>query len=149
MQAGHVPGLALAAVQDGEIVYARGFGVASVETGQPVTPDTLFRIGSITKSMTATAVMRLVEAGKLDLDRPVREYVPRLTFSDPRAPPSGSPSAGCSAIRPGCRPTMRPTAGAIRRRWRPISASGSPATRSSPRPASCTPTATPASRLAG
>jgi len=85
MQAGHVPGLALAAVRDGEIVYARGFGVASIETGQPVTPDTLFRVGSITKSMTATAVMRLVEAGKLDLDRPVREYVPRLTFSDPDA----------------------------------------------------------------
>ena len=85
MRAGHVPGLALAAVQNGETVYARGFGVGSVETGLPVTPDTLFRIGSITKSMTATAVMRLVEAGKLDLDRPVREYVPWLTFSDESA----------------------------------------------------------------
>ena len=85
MKAGHVPGLSLAAIQNGEIVYARGFGVASVETGLAVTPDTLFRIGSITKSMTATAVMRLVEAGKLELDRPVREYVPRLTFSDESA----------------------------------------------------------------
>jgi CubicO group peptidase (beta-lactamase class C family) len=85
MTATHVPGLALAAVQNGEIVYARGLGVASVETGLPVTPDTLFRIGSITKSLTATAVMRLVDAGKLDLDRPVREYVPWLAFSDPDA----------------------------------------------------------------
>ncbi|MBN1137785.1 MAG: serine hydrolase [Anaerolineae bacterium] len=85
MKAGQVPGLALAAVQDGEIVYAQGLGVASVETGLPVTPDTLFRIGSITKPLTATAIMRLVQAGKLDLDRPVREYVPWLTFSDESA----------------------------------------------------------------
>jgi CubicO group peptidase (beta-lactamase class C family) len=85
MLAGRVPGLALATVQNGEIAYAQGFGVASVETGLPVTPDTLFRIGSITKSLTATAVMRLVEAGKLDLDRPVREYVPWLAFSDDSA----------------------------------------------------------------
>ena len=82
MQRHQVPGLALAAVREGEVVYARGFGVSSVETGQPVTPDTLFRIGSITKALTATAVMRLVEAGKLDLDRPVKEYLPGLHFSD-------------------------------------------------------------------
>ncbi len=85
MKAGHVPGLALAVVQNGKIIYARGLGVASVETGLPVTPDTLFRIGSITKPLTATAVMRLVEAGKLDLDRPVRKYLPWLAFSDESA----------------------------------------------------------------
>jgi CubicO group peptidase (beta-lactamase class C family) len=82
MQAEHVPGLALALVQDGAEVHARGFGVTSVEDGRlPVTPHTLFRVGSLTKSMTAMAVMHLVEEGRLDLDRPVAEYVPWLTFS--------------------------------------------------------------------
>jgi len=82
MQAGHVPGLALAIVRDLEVIYCHGWGVTSVEDGGlPVTPRTLFRIGSITKSMTATAVMRLVEEGKLDLDRPVSEYIPWLAFS--------------------------------------------------------------------
>lgn len=85
MKAGHVPGMALAAVQNGKIVYAQGLGVASVETGLAVTPDTLFRIGSITKPLTATAIMRLVEASTLDLDRPVREYLPWLAFSDSNA----------------------------------------------------------------
>lgn len=82
MQVAHVPGLALAVVQDLEVVYSRGFGITSVEDGGlPVTPETLFRIGSITKSMTTTAIMRLVESGNLDLDRPVRDYVPWLSFS--------------------------------------------------------------------
>lgn len=86
MQAAQVPGLALAAIQDLEVIYSRGFGVSSVEDGGlPVTPQTLFRIGSITKSMTTTAIMRLVEAGKLELDRPVRDYVPWLTFSQEEA----------------------------------------------------------------
>jgi CubicO group peptidase (beta-lactamase class C family) len=81
-----VPGLALAFVQGGEMTCARGFGVTSVEDGGlPVTPHTLFRIGSITKALTATAAMHLVEAGLLDLDRPVGDYIPWLTFSEPGA----------------------------------------------------------------
>ena len=83
MQKGHVPGLALAIVKDQEVIYARGFGVTSVEDGgAPITPQTLFRIGSTTKPMTGTAIMRLVEAGKLDLDRPVKEYIDWLTLSE-------------------------------------------------------------------
>jgi CubicO group peptidase (beta-lactamase class C family) len=83
MRAAHVPGLALALVQSLEVVYAQGFGVTGVEDGGlPVTPLTLFRIGSLTKALTCTAIMRLVEAGDLDLDRPVGEYVPSLTFSE-------------------------------------------------------------------
>jgi CubicO group peptidase (beta-lactamase class C family) len=83
MQAAHVPGLALAIVQNLEVIYSRGFGVTSVEDGGlPVTPQTLFRIGSITKSMTTTALMRLVESGRLNLDRPIKDYVPWLTFSE-------------------------------------------------------------------
>src|SRR6266566_8965899 len=83
MQKGHVPGLALAIVKDQEVIYARGFGVTSIEDGGvPVTPQTLFRIGSTTKPMTGTAILRLVEAGKLDLDRPVKKYIDWLTLSE-------------------------------------------------------------------
>src|SRR6266567_2015112 len=58
MQKGHVPGLALAIVKDQEVIYARGFGVTSIEDGGvPVTPQTLFRIGSTTKPMTGTAIL--------------------------------------------------------------------------------------------
>lgn len=82
MRAAQIPGLALAIVKDGQMIYAHGFGVTSVEdSGLPVTPQTLFRIGSITKPFTGTAVMRLAEEGKLDIDRPVKDYVPWLTFS--------------------------------------------------------------------
>lgn len=82
MNAASVPGAALAIVQNRQVIYAQGFGVNSVETNQPVTPETLFRIGSITKPMTVTAVMQLVESGKLDLDAPVRNYLPTLHFSE-------------------------------------------------------------------
>jgi len=79
LQAANVPGAALAIVQNREIVYANGFGTTSVEDGGlDVTAQTLFRIGSTTKPLTGTAIMRLVEIGKLDLDRPIREYVPWL-----------------------------------------------------------------------
>jgi CubicO group peptidase (beta-lactamase class C family) len=72
-----LPGLALAVIQDGEVIYARGLGTTCCEDGGlPVAATTLFRIGSITKPLTGTVIMRLVEAGLLDLDRPVREYIP-------------------------------------------------------------------------
>jgi CubicO group peptidase (beta-lactamase class C family) len=81
--AARVPGLALAVVRGEEVIYARGFGVTSAEEdGQPVTARTLFRIGSTTKPLTGTAVMRLVEQGKLDLDRPVRDYVDWLSLAE-------------------------------------------------------------------
>ncbi len=82
----HIPGLALAIVHECKLIYARGFGVTSVEDGGvPVTPETLFRIGSITKPLTGTAIMRLVEAGKLDLDTPVKAYIDWFRLSDPEA----------------------------------------------------------------
>jgi CubicO group peptidase (beta-lactamase class C family) len=86
MKATHVPGLSMAIVKDQEIIYARGFGVTSVEDGGlAVTPRTLFRVGSVTKPMTGTMIMRLVEQGKLDLDRPVKEYIDWFTLSEPGA----------------------------------------------------------------
>lgn len=71
-----IPGLALAVAVDGKIVYSEGFGYADMEERVPVWPTTKFRIGSISKPLTATALMELVEAGKVDLDAPVQKYVP-------------------------------------------------------------------------
>jgi CubicO group peptidase (beta-lactamase class C family) len=83
MAVARVPGFALAIVRGDEVLYARGFGVTSAEDGLPVTPDTLFCVGSISKVLTALTVVRLVESGLLDFDAPVTEYVPWLTFSRP------------------------------------------------------------------
>ena len=82
----HVPAVALGVVNEQEILYARGFGTTSVEEGGvPISPRTLFQIGSVTKPLVGTAVMRLVEAGQLDLDQPLKAYVEWLRFSVPRA----------------------------------------------------------------
>ncbi len=63
-----VPGLALAVMKDGRLVMARGYGLADLEARQPVRPDSLFRIGSISKCFTMVGILKLVEEGKLDLD---------------------------------------------------------------------------------
>ena len=76
-----VPGVALGVLHDGE-ERAAGFGVTSVEHPLPVDPDTLFQIGSTTKTFTGTAAMQLVERGLLDLDAPVRTYLPELRLAD-------------------------------------------------------------------
>jgi CubicO group peptidase (beta-lactamase class C family) len=72
-----VPGAALG-IYDGGVEHTEGFGVTSVENPLPVDPDTIFQIGSITKTVTATAIMVLVERGMLDLEEPVRNYLPGL-----------------------------------------------------------------------
>lgn len=76
-----VPGVAAGVWQDGHM-ETLGHGVASMQTRQPVTGDTLFQIGSITKVFTATLAMRLVEEGLLDLDTPIVEYLPDLPLAD-------------------------------------------------------------------
>jgi CubicO group peptidase (beta-lactamase class C family) len=78
-----VPGMSLAIVDDGELVYAQGYGVRDLRTGEPVTPETQFNIGSITKSFTALAAEQLADQGRLDLDQPIVEYIPDLHFDDP------------------------------------------------------------------
>jgi CubicO group peptidase (beta-lactamase class C family) len=70
------PGLAIAVAADGRLVYSEGFGYADLEQRVPAWPTTKFRIGSISKPLTAAALMRLVEQGKIDLDAPVQKYVP-------------------------------------------------------------------------
>ena len=82
-----IPGVAIG-ILDGEWVKTAGFGVTNVESPRPVDANTLFRIASITKTFTATAVMRLVEMGKLDLDAPLTRYIPNLRMSDASVTPA-------------------------------------------------------------
>ena len=70
------PGIAVAVSVDGETVWSEGFGYADLEHRVPMSPSVKFRVGSISKSMTAAAVASLVEKGRLDLDAPVQRYVP-------------------------------------------------------------------------
>jgi len=77
-----IPGLAVAVVANGRAVHVRGFGVADGE-GNPVTADTPFQLASLTKAFTAVAVMELVEEGRVELDAPVRRYLPEFQAGTP------------------------------------------------------------------
>ena len=76
-----VPGLAIGIVQDGNVTL-RGVGVTNLEDPLPVTPHTVFPIASISKTFAATAILRLVEQGKIDLRAPVRTYLPEFRVRD-------------------------------------------------------------------
>jgi CubicO group peptidase (beta-lactamase class C family) len=80
----NVPGLSLAIIEGDQIVHLRGFGCAR-PGGEAPCPQTPFFIGSLTKSITALAVMQLVEAGKVELDTPVQRYLPWFRVADPEA----------------------------------------------------------------
>ncbi|MEQ8762341.1 MAG: serine hydrolase [Planctomycetota bacterium] len=82
MKEWHVPGLGVAIVHDGEVLLAKGYGYRDLEAGKPVTKDTLFAIGSNTKSFTAALLGMLVDDGKLSWDRPVHEVLPELRLHD-------------------------------------------------------------------
>ena len=79
-----IPGLAVGIVEGDEIVYAKGFGVQSLETQAPVTLDSVFCVQSVSKCFVATAVMQLAERGKLDLDAPLVQYLPYFQMDDER-----------------------------------------------------------------
>lgn len=83
MQKQKIPGVSLAVIRDGQIVYAKGYGYANVEHQIPVKPETIFQSGSVGKQFTAMAVMVLVEEGKINLDDKISKY-----FTD--APPEWS-----------------------------------------------------------
>jgi serine beta-lactamase-like protein LACTB len=76
MSSTHVPGLSVAVVENGEMEWASGFGLADVENNVPASEHTLFRLASISKSLSATGAMQLWEKGQLDLDAPVQKYCP-------------------------------------------------------------------------
>ncbi|MGH8245832.1 MAG: serine hydrolase [Gammaproteobacteria bacterium] len=77
-----VTGMAIVIVQDGKVIHAKGYGLRDINKNLPVTPQTLFAIGSITKSFTCSALGVLADEGKLDWDKPVREYLPDFRLHD-------------------------------------------------------------------
>jgi serine beta-lactamase-like protein LACTB len=82
MSANSVPGIAAAVVLDGKPVWSAGFGMADLEDYAPASSSTLFRLGSISKPITAVAILQLNERGKLDLDAPVQKYCPAFPKKD-------------------------------------------------------------------
>ncbi len=91
MQEWKVPGVALAVVQDGKVIYAKGYGYRDVEKKLPVTAETLFAIGSITKSFTSLTFATLNDEGKVDWDKPVREVLPEFAMYDAVASERATP----------------------------------------------------------
>jgi len=75
LQEYNVPGLAVALIRNGAVVWMKGYGFADVASARPITPDTAFNVGSLSKTATAWGVMRLVERGKVELDQPVDAYL--------------------------------------------------------------------------
>lgn len=78
----HTPGCAVGVSQRGRVLLVRGYGMANLETGTPITAETIFESGSVAKQFTAAATLLLAADGKLSLDDPVRKYVPELPEYD-------------------------------------------------------------------
>src|SRR5262245_58861946 len=85
LQKWHVPGAAVAIVQNDRLIYVKGFGVRKFGNPAPITPDTIFPIASCTKTVTSLALAMLVDEGKLKWDDPVRKHVPFFRLADPLA----------------------------------------------------------------
>jgi len=79
---GDSSGLALLVACDGKIIYQACFGLANIAAKTPITPDTKFRIGSISRQFTAAAVLKLAEQRRLSLDDPLSKYFPKFPHSD-------------------------------------------------------------------
>jgi CubicO group peptidase (beta-lactamase class C family) len=77
-----VPGLSIGIVQNGQMVYARGFGLRDMERKLPATEHTVYPIGSITKSFTVSLLGMLADEGKFEWDKPVRDYLPDFKLKD-------------------------------------------------------------------
>ena len=75
-----IAGVSIALVDDQQVIWSQGFGFADQENKIPATADTLYRVGSISKLFTATAAMQLVEQGKLDIDQPLKTYIPKFSI---------------------------------------------------------------------
>ena len=78
----HVPGTAVAVVKDGQVILCEGFGLRNMSKDLPVTADTLFPIASCTKAFTAMSIGLLVDEGKLEWDKPLRDYLPTFKLQD-------------------------------------------------------------------
>jgi CubicO group peptidase (beta-lactamase class C family) len=84
MRKHQIPGFAISVVENGKVIYARGFGVAKLGSNTPITTKSLFHMASVTKPFVATAIMQLVERGKISLDARVTEYLPYFRMKDER-----------------------------------------------------------------
>ena len=84
MQRHGIPGLALALVDGDKVIFMKGYGKAD-QTGRPITPQTPFILASVSKPLTAVAIMQLVDAGQVELDAPVQRYLPEFRVADPIA----------------------------------------------------------------
>ena len=82
MAANHTPGISVAVVENGEYEWSAGFGMADLENSVPATSQTLYRLASVSKPITATAALLLWQQGKLDLDAPVQKYCPSFPVKD-------------------------------------------------------------------
>ncbi len=91
MAESNVPGMSVAIVRDGKVIYAKGFGYRDVEKKLPVTTDTLFAIGSISKSFTSLVFGTLNDEGKVDWDKPIRTYLPTFQIDDQVATDRATP----------------------------------------------------------
>ncbi|MCB9162329.1 MAG: serine hydrolase [Caldilineaceae bacterium] len=85
MEEGAVPGVAIGIVEEGELTFAQGYGLADVESASPMTPMSLFHIASVSKTFVAAALMQLADAGMVDLDDPVTAYLPYFTLAEPES----------------------------------------------------------------
>ena len=95
-----IPGLGIGIVEGNEIIYARGFGVQSLDSGAPVTLDSIFCVASIAKCFVATAVVQLAEQGKSTWMRPLSNTCPISSWTMNAT--GRSPSGRCSATLPAC-----------------------------------------------
>jgi CubicO group peptidase (beta-lactamase class C family) len=94
----HLPGCSVAITDHGRLVYARGFGVADVDTREPVNPNSLFRIASLSKPITAAGILQLIDSGQIDLDTPVASILKRY-LPDSTSPSSYDPRLDDVTIR--------------------------------------------------
>ena len=83
MQSWNCPGVAIAVVKGDEVIHQSVFGFRDVENQLPLTADTRFAMASVTKSFTAMSVAQLIDDGKLEWDKPVKEYIPEFVLDDP------------------------------------------------------------------
>ena len=93
MQRQHIPGLSLAVVKDGKIMKAEGYGLANIKLKIPATPETVYKIGSVSKQFIATGIMLLVQEGRLGLDDPISKYLEGTpaTWNEHHDPASADP----------------------------------------------------------
>ena len=105
LQKQRIPGAAVGVYRDGRLTRAQGYGLANVEWDRTVTPDTIFQSGSLGKQFTATAVMMLVEEGKVGLDDPIKKYFPDApeTWNDIKVHNLLSHTSGLSEYETGAR----------------------------------------------